>query len=113
MENTGSDKIAEALKLLDEAAKQKKVELKTVLSDKYTHLREVLSGAESSLAQSLSKARQHVVASATHARDVGIEKARAVAADVDKAVRCNPWPFIGGMAAAGLLLGYLLGRDRK
>jgi len=28
-------------------------------------------------------------------------------------VHRNPWPYIGGTAAIGLLLGYILGRNRK
>ena len=39
MEHSSSENIAEALKLLEEAAKQKKDELRAVMSDKYTHLR--------------------------------------------------------------------------
>ena len=31
----------------------------------------------------------------------------------DKSVHRNPWPYIAGTAAAGLLLGYFLGRNRK
>jgi ElaB/YqjD/DUF883 family membrane-anchored ribosome-binding protein len=32
---------------------------------------------------------------------------------VDKSVHRNPWPYIGGTAAVALLLGYILGRNRK
>lgn len=113
MEHTSSDKMAEALKLLDEAAKLKKDELKSLLCDKYTHLRDLVAGAESTLAHSLADARKHAVEAATHAKEVGVEKACAFATDVDKTVRSNPWPYLGGAAAAALLLGFLLGRDRK
>jgi len=44
MEHTSNEKISEALKLLEDAAKQKKDELKSVMSDKYTHLRNVYRG---------------------------------------------------------------------
>ena len=113
MEHTSSEKIADALKLLEEAAKQKKDELKSAMSDKYTHLRSVILGTESSLAQSLSDAKKHAIEAATHAKDVGIEKAREIAGDVDKHVHRNPWQYIAGTAAIGLLLGYILGRNRK
>ena len=113
MESTSSEKISEALKLLEEAATQKKDELKSMVSDKYTHLRSVIAETESSLAQSLSDAGQRAVEAAAHARDVGVEKAREVARDVDKSVHRNPWPYIAGTAVAGLLLGYILGRNRK
>jgi ElaB/YqjD/DUF883 family membrane-anchored ribosome-binding protein len=113
MEHTSSEKISEALKLLEEAATQKKDELKNVMSDKYTHLKKVIVEAEGSLVQSLSDARKHAVEAAVHAKDVSVEKAREIAGDVDKNVHRNPWPYIGGAAAVGLLLGYILGRRRE
>ena len=113
MEHTSSENIAEALKLLEEAAKQKKEELKSIMSDKYTHLRSAIVETESSLVKSLSDAGKHAVEAATHAKDVGVEKAREIAGDVDQHVHRNPWPYIGGTAVVSLLLGYILGRNRK
>ena len=65
------------------------------------------------MARSLSEAKSHAVDAATHAKDVAVEKACEVARGVDQSVHANPWPYIGGTAAVGLLLGYLLGRNRK
>ena len=113
MKHTSSEKILEALKLLEEAATQKKDELKSVMSDKYAHLRSVIVETESSLVKSLSDVRKHAVEAAAHAKDVGVEKAREIAGDVDKQVHRNPWPYVAGTAAVGLLLGYILGRNRK
>ena len=113
MEHTSSEKIADALKLLEEAATQKKDELKSVMSDKYTHLKTMIVETEHSLARSLSDARKHAVEAAAHAKEVSVEKAREIAGDVDKNVHQNPWAYIGGTAVVGLLLGYILGRNRK
>jgi ElaB/YqjD/DUF883 family membrane-anchored ribosome-binding protein len=113
MDHTSTEKISEALKLLEEAAKEKKAELKSSISDKYTHLKNVILETEHSLARSLSDAGKHAVEAAAHAKDVGVEKAREVAQDVDKSVHQNPWSYIAGTAVAGVLLGYLLGRNRK
>ena len=110
METTSSMKIEEALKLLEEAAKQKKDELKAAMSDKYTHLKSVLVEGEHNLAQKLSDAKAHAVEAAVHAKEVAVDKACEVARGVDKSVHENPWPYIGGTAAVGLLLGYILGR---
>ena len=112
MEHTSNENIAEALKLLEEAAKQKKDELKNVMADKYTHLKGVIVEAESSLVKSLSDARKHAVDAAAHAKDVSVEKAREIAHDMNKNVHQNPWAYIGGTAVVGLLLGYILGRNR-
>ena len=113
MEHTSSEKISEALKLLEEAATQKKDELKSAMSDKYTHLRNAIVENERSLVKSLTSAKDHAVEAAIHAKDVGVEKAREIAGDVDKNVHRNPWPYIGGAAVVSLLLGYILGRNRK
>ena len=113
MEHTSSENIAEALKLLEEAAKQKKDELKSAMSDKYTHLKTVIVEAEGTLAKSLADAKKHAIEAAVHAKDVSVEKACEVAHDVDKNVHQNPWAYIGGTAVVGLLLGYIHGRNRK
>lgn len=113
MEHTSSEKIADALKLLEEAAVQKKEELKSAMTDKYMHLKNAIVETEGNLAKSLADVRKHAVEAAAHAKDVSIEKAREMAGDVDKHVHRNPWPYIGGVAAIGLLLGYILGRNRK
>ena len=113
MEHTSSEKISEALKLLEDAAKHKKNELKSAMSDKYTHLRSVIVETESSLVKSLSDARKNAVELAAHARDVGVEKALELTRDVDKSTHQNPWRYIAGSAGIGLLLGYILSRKRK
>ena len=61
MEHTSSEKILEALKLLEEAATQKKDELKIVMADKYAHLRSVIVEVESSLVKSLSDTGKRAV----------------------------------------------------
>jgi len=110
---TGNENIAEALRLLEEAAIQKKDELRTVMSDKYSHLKNLIMENESSLVKSLSDAKKHAAEAAAHAKDVSVEKARELAGDVDKSVHRNPWPFIGGAAVISLLFGYILGRNPK
>ena len=112
-ENTRNVSIEEALHILEEAAKQKKDELKSVMSDKFTHLKNVIVETESGLVKSLADAKRHAAEAAVHAKEVSIEKARELAGDVDKKVHSNPWPYIGGTAVIGLLLGYILGRNRK
>ena len=113
MEHAGSENIAAALKLLEEAAKQKKDELRTAMSDKYTNLRSLIMENEGSLIESLTTAKDHVLDVATDVKEAGVEKAREIARDVDKSVHQNPWPYIAGSAVVGVLLGYILGRNRK
>jgi len=115
MENTktSSENIAEALKLLEEAAKQKKDELKSVMSDKYTHLRDMILETESGVARTVGAAKSHAVDVAIHAKEVSAEKSREFTREVDKSVHQNPWAFIGGTAVISLLFGYILGRSPK
>jgi ElaB/YqjD/DUF883 family membrane-anchored ribosome-binding protein len=113
MENTSNENIAEALQLLEKAAGQKKDELMTLMSDKYTNLRSLIMAKENSLMKSLTTAKDNAVEAATHAKDASVEKVREVVGDVDKSVRQNPWPYIGGTAVIGVLTGYILGRSRK
>jgi ElaB/YqjD/DUF883 family membrane-anchored ribosome-binding protein len=113
MEHKSSENIAAALKLLDEAAKQKKDELRTVMSDKYTHLRSLILENESGLLESLTAVKDHALEAATDVKEAGVEKAREIARDVDKGVHQSPWPYIAGSAVVSVLLGYILGRSRK
>jgi ElaB/YqjD/DUF883 family membrane-anchored ribosome-binding protein len=95
---TSNAKISEALELLNEAAKEKKGELKDLVANRYTHIREVMA--------STMEHAQEAVAQ-------GKEKVIAIAGDVDERVHKDPWIYIAGTAAASLLLGYLLGSKRK
>ena len=110
---TSNESIAEALKLLEHAATQKKDELKNVLSDKYTNLRDLIVESDGGIKKSLGHTKDHAVEAVQHAKDAGIAKAREVAQTVDKSVHENPWPYIGGAVAVGALLGFILGRSRK
>jgi len=113
MEHKSNENISAALKLLEDAAKQKKDELKTALSDKYTNLRSLIIETDSSLMQLLGNAKDHALESADHIKEAGIEKVHEIAHDVDGSVHQNPWPYIAGAAVVGTLLGVLLRRSAK
>lgn len=44
--------------------------------------------------------------------DAGMQKAQHVAKDVDRQIRANPWPYIGGAALGMFALGLFLGRNQ-
>jgi ElaB/YqjD/DUF883 family membrane-anchored ribosome-binding protein len=113
MERKSSENIAAALRLLEETAKQKKDDLRTLMSDKYTNLRSLIMENESSLMESLTTAKDHAFEAASDVKEAGVEKAREIARDVDMGVHQNPWPYIAGSAVVSVLLGYILGRSRK
>ncbi|MFH1893852.1 MAG: hypothetical protein ABIK83_14360 [Candidatus Zixiibacteriota bacterium] len=94
-----SEKITEALQLLEEAAKDKKAELKGLVANKYKNVRDVFFSSEEQVAEALKKAK-----------DASAEKIKEVSGAVDQEVHRNPWPYIGGAAVGALLLGYIMGK---
>ena len=105
-----NEKIAEALKLLESAAREKRDNFKTLINDRYDHLKDALLEGESNVKQQFEQVRARTAESATHFREVGEDKVREVAAQLDESVHDNPWPYIGGVAFVSLMMGYILGR---
>ena len=114
MEQTlsNNEKITEALRLLEEAAKGKKEELRTLVSNKYRNLKDALGEAELDITAAVNAARKRTMDAAQKAKDIGLVKAKEIAVEVDEQVRENPWPYMGGVAVAALLIGYILGRNK-
>ncbi len=110
--NTAShsnEKIAEALKLLNEAAQEKKSDLASMLADKYETLKQVIVDSEKSMGHVLARGEKRAVEAAIQAKEFGIKKAK----EVDERVHDNPWPYIGGAALIGILVGFILGRKNN
>jgi len=102
-------KITEALELLNEAAKEKKNELNGLFTDKYSHIKEaIIAGTEQG---------RHILDEAKHLTQDTIvdseKKIKKVVGEVDKMVHKDPWPYITGAVAFSILLGYLMGSNRK
>ena len=43
----------------------------------------------------------------------GQDKLKSVAADVDRQFRDNPWPIVAGVAVGCVLLGFIMGVNKK
>jgi ElaB/YqjD/DUF883 family membrane-anchored ribosome-binding protein len=107
MEETEMDRfedkrINEALELLNEVARDKKAELQAAMENKYTNLSSVVHAFT-----------DQVKNRAAEKFEAGKQKAVDVATDINESVHNNPWAYVGGAVAAGLLLGFLLGRSRR
>lgn len=99
---TDCSKIHEALDLLNEAAREKKIELTDMLTDRYAHIKKAVALEAQKV--------EHM------AHDAVVEsekKIRDATAKVDSAVRRDPWPYVAGSAAVALLIGYLMGSKHK
>ena len=102
-------KFEEALHLLNEAARDKKTEIQSLLGNKYTHIRETIQEVAADRTADFNRMRRQ----AQDAFEEGSERVKEVASDVDRQVKKNPWPYIGGAALGSLLLGYILGASKR
>ena len=106
---TSSGKITEALELLNEAAKEKKDELKGLLTDRYAHIKQAMTAGTERGKEVLDQAK-HL---AQDAIGEGEKKIKEAVSEADQRVRKDPWPYIAGTAVVSLLLGYLMGSKHK
>jgi ElaB/YqjD/DUF883 family membrane-anchored ribosome-binding protein len=95
-------RIEEALEMLNAVARDHKTELQTTMENKYADLSSVVRAFT-----------DEVKSQASEKIDNAKHKVGEIATDIDKSAHKNPWAFIGGAAAVGLALGFLLGRSRR
>lgn len=103
--NNGSNKITEALSYLNDAAKDKKEELRKALVERYEHFQEAFEDTVHQGQKNLKNAQKV----ASRAMEDTAEKLKETAEDVNRKVKKNPWPYIGVAAATGVLIGFILG----
>jgi ElaB/YqjD/DUF883 family membrane-anchored ribosome-binding protein len=97
-----TEKLNEALAHLNEAAKESREELQTLLAGKYTDLKAALGSAAHTSADWVNE----------KGKEAG-DSAKLAASTVDDSVRKHPWYYIGGAALGGLVIGLLISGRRQ
>lgn len=101
-----TDRVQDALQLLNQAARDKQDELYQALEEKYVEMKQTIADVAESGREVLDQARKK----AEDAVDMGQELLKAKAMKIDQKVRENPWVFLGGVALTSFLLGYTFKR---
>jgi ElaB/YqjD/DUF883 family membrane-anchored ribosome-binding protein len=120
--------IEEALRVLDEALARPAADLKEMIGQDFGNLR---SAFGETFARSVESATTSFSNLKDSARSTGkdtagrigefsseaisnlMENGREAAQALDKNIRANPWPMIGGIAAGTFALGFLLAKGSK
>jgi len=105
-ENDSNDKIHEALELLNEAAKGKKEEVSGAINAKYEHLRDMFVGVIED-GQCIAEDAKKTISKTLQVEE---KRVKEVVAQIDKDIRKNPWPYVGGAVLGSLCIGLLLAR---
>ena len=104
-----SEKINEALELLNEAARDKKDEFGDLMGDKYNDLKQAVLGMESELE---AKARRSVQKVKSVSQDAS-ERVKHAAVTVDQKAHEDPWKTFGWAVAGAFVAGMLLGKKES
>lgn len=101
-EHAEDTRVKDALELLNSYARDKRLDLQNLVTNKYSDLKAAIGSFGGKLSHD-----------ATELYHAGKERAVAMAQDLDQNVHKHPWPYIGGAALGALILGYLLGRSQR
>ena len=101
-----TQKINEALELLNEAAREKKEDLTKTVSNKYGDLKNALLEMETDLEGKARQSTQRL----NELKEAAAERARETARQVDQKAHEDPWKALGWSVAGAFVVGFLLGR---
>ncbi|MBF0224407.1 MAG: hypothetical protein HQK76_03035 [Desulfobacterales bacterium] len=105
------DKIKDALKVLDEIAKENKEQLIKTMDGKYEYLKCAIID-ENGFKDSLTLAAHKIADFVTSVKTSSNEKAKEIVVAFNQSVHQNPWHYIGGVAVGSFLLSFVLNRKK-
>jgi len=99
--------IDDALKVLDDALDGVNAPaLGALVSDQFNNVKAAIGNS------GIGEFSQQSFEQISEVAAIGLENARRIGGEVDRSVRANPWPFLGGVAVGTLALGVILGRSQ-
>jgi len=103
--NVNSEKVRDALKVLDSVARESSEDLEKMLRSDYKSFKRTLTHAVPKIEGALEEYSSAAADALDNARQFASEKAGEVAHQVDGSIRKNPYPFMIGTAVVGGILG--------
>ena len=104
------NRLADAMKTLDELAMQEKDEIKDLLSSQYRNLRKTLLEIEPEVRGSIRHASEKISEFAHSTREAAAKTVKQIGHDVDEKAHEMPWVFMGISALVAAVGGFALGQ---
>lgn len=108
--NVNSQKVRDALKVLDSVAKESSEDLEKMLKSDYKNFKRTLSHTVPKIENALEEYSSAAIDALDTAKHYAAEKVSEAAHQVDGNIRKNPYPFMIGTAVVGGLLGAALAK---
>ncbi|MCB0404327.1 MAG: hypothetical protein KDD51_06040 [Bdellovibrionales bacterium] len=100
------EKLNEALKILEQAAREQREEVRELVTEKFHNLKQALESVE----PELKRVGNTVVAFANKVGQAGSEEVKEAAKKVNADAHNRPWPYVGVAALAGCIFGYFIAK---
>lgn len=111
MRTKSTDELANALKLLESAARHKRDELRNAINGKYENLKDLLQERENGFLRSWNDTKDRAMDAATRFEESGRRHVREAGREFDRTVSSHPWYAIAGTAVVSLILGCVISRS--
>lgn len=104
--------IDQALKVLDNAAKESTKEIRSMVDQDYSQLKQIFGEDKANVKSAFGEMKTATAESLYNAKEQVVATTQQTAQRVDESVHENPWVYIGGAALVTAIAGFLLGRKK-
>lgn len=102
-----------ALHILDEASDESASEIRSMLNKDYSKLKRLMNDMNPSIRTAMTEIKDAATTSMVQAKEKMVAGTKDAAIKLDQSVHKNPWVYLGGVATASALAGFLLGKQNK